>query len=94
VNIEELAKKLEEHPELKLRFEELVRIVENPLGETDLADEAEERLILLARNLSREALQEWATSQSEKTARRLESQVKGVRKNIKKKSTGAQASEK
>lgn len=90
---QELAEKLEQYPELKLRFEELVKIIENPIGETDLADTAEELVILSLRNLGRETLQGWATSRCEQASGRLEKQVKSARKNIKKNSTGKPALE-
>ena len=91
MNEKELAEKLAKYPELKIRFEDLVRIIENPIGETDLADVAEEHVIVSLRNLGRETLQEWANGRCEQASVRLKRQVKSAHKNIKKKSTGKPA---
>jgi len=92
MNEQELIEKLRKYPELKARFADLVRIIENPIGETDLADVAEEHVIVSLRNLGRDTLQEWAHERSEQASERLKKQVKSAHKNIKKKCTGKRAS--
>jgi hypothetical protein len=42
---EEIVKKLQEHSELKARFEQLISIIENPKDEITLADDAGMRVI-------------------------------------------------
>ena len=45
MNSKELAEKLEQYPDLKLRVEELLQIVENDNGEILSANVAEQRVI-------------------------------------------------
>lgn len=84
----ELAIKLTEYPDIKERFEQLIKIVENPNNETTLADVAEQHLIDELQILGKNALQNWAERQATKSAQQLERNVKTAKKNIKKKSIG------
>ena len=81
----ELANKLTEYPDIKERFEQLIKIVENPNEETTLADVAEQCLIDELQILGKNTLQDWANKQAAKSARQLEKNVKTAKKNIKKK---------
>jgi|JI10StandDraft_1071094.scaffolds.fasta_scaffold1895786_2 hypothetical protein len=85
---EELVERLEKFPELKARFEELLRIAENPDGSIVLADDAEEMILLAGRKLTRETLQVWAENQSNTQSERFEQRHKNAHKEIKKNFTG------
>jgi hypothetical protein len=52
--------RLQEHPELKARFEGLLTLVENADADTLTADDAEQRVVVELQLLGREALQCWA----------------------------------
>lgn len=84
----ELLEKLRAYPELKARFEQLVTIIENSNGDTTLADEAERRVIEELRGMGHDALQGWATRQSEKATSCVLEQQPKMRKHVKKKSSG------
>lgn len=58
--------RLQAHPQLRERFEEILAIVEAEVGTLDRADEAEQRVIEELRRLGQEALQDWATGQVER----------------------------
>jgi hypothetical protein len=90
----ELLEKLRTYPELKVRVEQLITIVENSDGKTTLADEAERRVIEELRGLGHDALQGWATRQSEKATDRVLEQQPNMRKHVKKKSSGIPPMEK
>lgn len=62
----ELAKKLEKYPYIKARMESLLSVAENTSGNFDLADDAEEQLIIEIRKMGQEMLQTWADNQVEK----------------------------
>lgn len=94
MNTKELAEKLELHPELKARFEELVSIVENKSGDLELADVAEQRVIDEMRKLGQTALQDWANRQSNRASERFKTQQKALQKHSKKKYFGIQPMEK
>ena len=93
MDVEELALRLTRYPELKVHFEELVTIIENPKEETTLADVAEQRIIDQLRDLGHDALQNWGVRQSEQTSAQIEKKVSTARKNTKKKSVGTQLME-
>lgn len=61
-----LAERLEEHPELKKRFEMILDIVDNVAGDVEKADEAERRAIEAVRQLGNEVMQGWAHRQHQK----------------------------
>jgi hypothetical protein len=90
----ELAERLEKFPELKARFEELLRIAENPDGSIVLADDAEEQIVQASRKLNRETMQVWAENQSKMESKRFEKQHKNAHKEVKKNSTGTVGLEK
>lgn len=61
-----LLERLEQHPELKERFEMILDIVENASGDVEKADEAERRAIEAVRQLGNEIVQGWAQRQHQK----------------------------
>ena len=86
-----LEERLQEYPELRARFEEMLAIVENADGEIVKADEAEERVIQELRQLGQSALQGWA----ERKQRLVQSESEGrsgVTRKVKKTSTGTRGS--
>jgi hypothetical protein len=85
---------LQTYPELKERFKEILRIVENSNGDTTLANDAEERIIEELRGMGHDALQSWAIRQAEQAAARIVKQKKGLRKHVKKKCAGIAPTEK
>ncbi len=66
---------LQEHPELKARFEGVLALVENADGDTLTADDAEQQVVAELQLLGREALQGWA----QRKARVLEREYDGRR---------------
>ena len=58
--------RLEEHPELRQRFEMILDIVENVAGDVEKADEAERRTIEAVRQLGNETVHAWAQRQHQK----------------------------
>lgn len=61
-----LESRLSAHPELKVKIESLLSIVENADGDLKSAHEAEQRVIEEIQKLGQSALQGWATQQNEK----------------------------
>lgn len=94
MNAKELAEELEPYPELKARFEELVKIIKNSTEETTLADVAEQRVIDSLRELGHSTLQNWAQKQSEQLSRQVKKKMPTAHKNIKKKYVGTRLTEK
>lgn len=79
--------KLQTHPTLRKRFEEILDVAENTSGDIITADEAEARAIEEVRKLGSELMHAWAISEHTKQCQSLSS--KGV-KQTKKNSTGTQ----
>ncbi len=75
----ELLAKLEKHPKLFLRVEELVKVVENTEGDLKKASEAEMRVIEEVRQMGNEALQSWAKVRVEKVSEEAR-KAEGVRR--------------
>ncbi len=76
-----LEKRLNKHPHLRNRIEELLKIVENADGDLKKADEAEQRVIEELRKMGNEVLHDWASNREEQEA----SSQKDLAKNGKKK---------
>lgn len=83
-----LEERLRQHPELRARIEELLKIVENAEGTLDRADDAEQRVIEELSGIGHEALRGWATRQERKKARELSRLNPAAQKERKKRSTG------
>jgi hypothetical protein len=90
----EVVKKLQEHPELKIRFEQLLSIIENTRGDATRADDAEYQVIDQMRGLGHDVLQSWADRQSKIATERVIKQRPAMRKHIKKNCSGIQRMEK
>ena len=88
-----LMERLEEHPELRQRFEMILEIVENATGDVEKADEAERRTIEAVRQLGNETVQAWAQRQQEKKKNEYAAKA-GVNRRKKKRSIGSRSSEK
>jgi hypothetical protein len=88
-----LIERLEEHPELRERFEMILDIVDNVDGDVEKADEAERRAIEALRQLGNEVVQDWAQRQHRKKETEY-NDTRGVDRKEKKPSTGSQSSEK
>ncbi len=89
---ESVGDRLERHPELKARMEQILDLVENVSGEIRRADDAESRAIEMLRQMGQQVLQGWGERQAEKEADALEAGHKVIRQG-KKNSTGTVASE-
>lgn len=78
-----LENRLNQHPHLKNRIEQLLKIVEDADGDLEKADEAERRVIEELRKMGNEVLHDWAINREKKGA---EAAIqKGFTKNGKKK---------
>jgi hypothetical protein len=81
-------KRLEEHPHLRNRFEEILNVAES--DDLITADEAEEKAIEEVRKLGQEILQEWAMKQHNKQIDQLIKNHPEAKKQGKKNSIGDQ----
>ena len=81
-NNESLEKRLDKHPHLKNRIEQMLKIVEDADGDLEKADEAEKRVIEELRRMGNEVMSDWARNKEKKGAE--ESNKKGFKKNGKK----------
>jgi len=86
--------RLNNHPILKARIEALLDIAENTSGKLDLADDAEEQLIIEVQKMGKELLQTWAIEQEAKKAQEARASSKSVTIHSKKNFTGNQHSAK
>jgi hypothetical protein len=75
--------RLNKHPHLKNRIEQLLKIVENAEGDLKKADEAEKRVIEELRKMGNEVLHDWASSREKQEAEAVNK--RGLVKNGKKK---------
>jgi hypothetical protein len=90
-----LEKRLNAHPHLRERIEQLLDVVEDAAGDVDKADEAERRFIEELRRLGHEALQGWAVGKETQKVKDLQSDNdRKVTGHGKKNSTGTRRSEK
>jgi hypothetical protein len=81
--------RIEKHPRLKKRFNEILNIAENTSGELITADEAEMKAIEEVRKLGQDIMHEWADNQHNKQIETFESQ-NNTRRHTKKNSIGKQ----
>jgi hypothetical protein len=63
-----LCERLNRHPQLRVRVESLLAVVEDAEGDCDKADAAEQRMIEELRQMGNEALTAWAERAVEKQA--------------------------
>src|SRR5438094_7322271 len=88
-----LEERLKEYPELKVKIEAMLSIIENSGGDVEKAAEAERRIIEEMRQMGNEVLHGWARRQQQK--KEVEYTAKpGVNRKEKKRSTGTRESEK
>jgi len=87
-----LEQRLEDHPELRAKFEELLKIVENADGQIELADEAEQRVVDELSGIGRAALHGWAIKQERTKATELGQLNPAAQKDRKKRFTGIRES--
>jgi phosphoribosyl-dephospho-CoA transferase len=62
---ESLEERLKRHPELKVKIETLLSVVENAEGDVDKANAAEQRMVEEIQQLGQAALQTWANRQNQ-----------------------------
>ena len=79
-----LLERLNQHPLIKARVERLLTIVENPSGESNLANDAEDQVIESLREFGKEMLQEWAKTRSSQASVQLEKRLGSACRNQKK----------
>jgi hypothetical protein len=89
----ELAEKLNQYPDLKLRVEELLKVVENDNGEILSGNVAEQRIIDSLRGLGKEMLQNWGETTSNRVSQQFRKKLPTAHKDAKKKSVGIRHSE-
>ena len=61
-----LEERLRDHPELRVKIESLLAVVENAAGDVEKAAEAERRVTEELRQLGNEALHGWARRQAQR----------------------------
>lgn len=82
-----LEERLREHPELKMKIESLLEVVENAAGDVEKAAEAEIRVTEELRQMGNEVLHAWARRQAEKKEDEFANKP-GVGRKVKKTSIG------
>lgn len=87
-NSEQVAQRLERHPEVRARVLRLLDVLENTSGDIRRADEAERRAIDELRAMGQEVLQGWGVRLAQKEGEMLEASG-GVVRQVKKNSTGS-----
>ena len=68
-----LEERLNAHPHLRDRIDQLLGIVEDSEGKIDKADEAEQRVIDELRRLGQEVLEDWAAGKEKQKVEELKS---------------------
>ena len=86
-NVEQVAQRLERHPEVMARVLRLLDVMENTDGDVRRADEAERRAIDELRAMGQEVLQGWGTHLAQKEGQTLQASG-GVVRQGKKNSAG------
>lgn len=89
-----LLNKINSHPSIRKRVEEILNIAENSSGELITARQAEEKAIEEIRKLGQEVLKEWAENQHHKTLKEAKLRQPEAKEHIKKNCIGNQHLEK
>ena len=76
--------RLNQHPELKVRFNSILDLAENKNGDVIKADEAERQTIDAVRQLGNEVLHDWANGRINQSTEELKSEQKSIEGNGKK----------
>jgi vacuolar-type H+-ATPase subunit B/Vma2 len=84
----ELLNKINSHPSIRKRVEEILNIAENTSGELITAQQAEEKAIEEIRKLGQEILKEWAVSQHLKAIDQAKIEHLEAKEHVKKNYTG------
>lgn len=87
-----LKERLAAHPKLRVRFEQILALVEDADDQVNTADEAEERTIEEMRRLGNEILHDWAAHKCLQAAQQTLSEKPEANSNSKKNSTGTRRS--
>jgi len=87
INQPSLEERLKEYPELKIKIESMLAIIENAGGDVEKAAEAERRIIEELRQMGNEVLHSWARRQQQKKEEEYDTKP-GVNRKEKKSSTG------
>lgn len=77
---EALFEKLNRHPILKARIEELLKLVED--ADIEKASQAEQRVIEELRQMGNEVLNDWAVERVKKTKRPKEAKANGKKNSV------------
>jgi len=85
--VEELAERLNRHPEFRDKVEELLDIVDNKSGNANKADDAEDLIWEELREMGQRAMQDWAERKHERVVAESENR-KELSKKEKRGSTG------
>lgn len=85
-----LLNKINSHPSIRKRVEEILNIAENTSGELITAQQAEEKAIEEIRKLGQEVLKEWAESQHHKAVETAKNKHSKAKEHVKKNSIGNQ----
>jgi len=80
-----IEQRLNKHPHLKKRIEELLEVVENTDGDFQKANDAEQRVIEELRKMGNEVLHDWASNREKQEFERILNNKKGLIGNGKKK---------
>ena len=83
-----LTDRLDQHPQLRNRVEEILNIVENTAGNYTNANDAEQSVIDELRKLGNDALSCWAETAVKRSEEKLHQEVEGLHGKGKKKSVG------
>jgi hypothetical protein len=83
-----LLDRINKHPDLKVRVEALLSVIENTQGQYTKADDAEQHVIEEIRKMGNTALHHWAEQAVEQSAVQLRTQETELEGNGKKKSGG------
>jgi len=89
-----LIERLNKHPKLRTRMNELLDVVENAAGDCTKADDAEQFVINELRKMGNDALSSWAETAAKDAAGNLNKEMESLSKDGKKKSVGTRLSEK
>lgn len=80
-----IEERLNKHPQLKKRIEQLLEVVENANGDFQKANDAERRVIEELRKMGNEVLHDWASNREKQEYQKILSNKNGLTGNGKKK---------
>src|ERR1700678_4575812 len=89
-----LLNKINSHPSIRKRVEEILNIAENSSGELITAQQAEEKAIEEIRKLGQDVLKEWAENQHNKIVEKTKAEHAKAKEHVKKNCIGNQHLEK